>query len=115
MPGARTIREREGSACKSIAHGKSEAVARAAHRAKTSLWNIWRAGLPTNGRVEAAAEARLRATARAVDPHVSRTSRVSRVAVALYEVLKRADAGPAFREAPLRRILLAAARLHGAG
>jgi len=82
---------------------------------KTSLWNIWRAGLPTNGRVEAAAEARLRATARAVDPHVSRTSRVSRVAVALYEVLKRADAGPAFREAPLRRILLAAARLHGAG
>ena len=66
-------------------------------------------------RVEAAAEARLRATARAVDPHVSRTSRVSRVAVALYEVLKRADAGPAFREAPLRRILLAAARLHGAG
>ena len=82
---------------------------------KTSLWNIWRAGLPTNGRVEAAAEARLRATARAVDPHASRTSQVSRIAVALYEALKRADAGPAFREAPLRRILLAAARLHGAG
>src|SRR5229473_3343354 len=34
---------------------------------KTSLWNIWRSGLPTNGRVEAAALARLRATARAVD------------------------------------------------
>src|SRR5260370_22528494 len=28
---------------------------------KTSLWNIWRSGLPTNGRVEAAALARLRA------------------------------------------------------
>src|SRR5207244_6002521 len=82
---------------------------------KTSFWNLWRAGLPTNGRVEAAAEARLRATARAVDPHASRTSQVSRIAVALYEALKRADAGPAFREAPLRRILLAAARLHGAG
>lgn len=82
---------------------------------KTSLWNTWRAGLPTNGRVEAAAEARLRATARAADPHASRTSQVSRIAVALYEALKRADAGMAFREAPLRRILLAAARLHGAG
>ena len=82
---------------------------------KTSLWNIWRAGLPTNGRVEAAAEARLRATARAVDPHASRTSQVSRIAVALYEALKRADAGAVFREALLRRILLAAARLHGSG
>ena len=82
---------------------------------KTSLWNVWRAGLPTNGRVEAAAEARLRATARAIDPHASRTSQVSRIAVALYDALKRAAAGAAFRELPLRRILLAAARLHGAG
>jgi len=82
---------------------------------KTSLWNVWRAGLPTNGRVEAAAEARLRATARAIESHASRTSQVSRIAVALFETLKRADAGAAFREHPLRRILLAAARLHGAG
>lgn len=82
---------------------------------KTSLWNIWRAGLPTNGRVEAAAEARLRATARAIEPQANRTSQISRIAVALYEALKRADAGAAFREAPLRRILLAAARLRGAG
>ena len=81
---------------------------------KTSLWNTWRAGLPTNGRIEAAAEARLRATARAADPHASRTSQISRIAVALYDALKRAEAGPAFREATLRRILLAAARLHGA-
>jgi len=82
---------------------------------KTSLWNLWRAGLPTNGRIEAAAEARLRATARAADPHSSRTSQVSRIAVALYEALKRADAGRAFREPSLRRILLTAARLHAAG
>jgi len=82
---------------------------------KTSLWNTWRAGLPTNGRVEAAAEARLRATARAIDPHASRTSQVSRIAVALYDGLKRANAGAAFREVPLGRILLAAARLHGTG
>ena len=82
---------------------------------KTSLWNLWRAGLPTNGRIEAAAEARLRATARAADPHSGRTSQVSRIAVALYEALKRADAGRAFREPSLRRILLTAARLHAAG
>jgi len=82
---------------------------------KTSLWNIWRSGLPTNGRVEMAALARLRATARAVDPHVHRTSQISRVAVALFDALKRADCAPAFGDGRLRRILLAAARLHGVG
>jgi CHAD domain-containing protein len=82
---------------------------------KTSLWNIWRSGLPTNGRVEAAALARLRATARAVDPHVRRTSQVSRVAVALFDAFRRADCAPAFSNATLRRDLLAAARLHGIG
>ncbi len=82
---------------------------------KTSLWNIWRSGLPTNGRVEAAALARLRATARAVDPHVRRTSQISRVAVALFDAFKHADSAPAFRDATLHRVLLAAARLHGVG
>src|SRR5229473_1526193 len=82
---------------------------------KTSLWNIWRSGLPTNGRVEAAALARLRATARAVDPHVRRTSQISRVAVALFDALKRADSAPAFSDVSLHRVLLAAARLHGVG
>jgi CHAD domain-containing protein len=82
---------------------------------KTSLWNIWRSGLPTNGRVEAAALARLRATARAVDPHVRRTSQISRIAVALFDAFKRADSAPAFSDATLHRVLLAAARLHGVG
>src|SRR5207302_11211266 len=82
---------------------------------KTSLWNIWRSGLPTNGRVEASALARLRATARAVDPHVRRTSQVSRVAMAVFDTFKRAEAAPAFSDAALRRVLLAAARLHGIG
>jgi CHAD domain-containing protein len=80
---------------------------------KTSLWNLWRAGLPMNGRIEAAADARLRATARALDPRASRTSQISRIAVGAYEALKRAEAAPAFTEASLRRVLLAAARLHG--
>src|SRR6266851_2182393 len=82
---------------------------------KTSLWNIWRSGLPTNGRVEAAALARLRATARAVDPHARRTSQISRIAVALFDAFKRADSTPAFSDATLHRVLLAAARLHGVG
>ncbi|HEY6945428.1 MAG TPA: CHAD domain-containing protein [Candidatus Acidoferrum sp.] len=82
---------------------------------KTSLWNLWRSGLPTNGRVEAAAEARLRATARAVDPDVSHSSQISRIAVAIFDALERVEAAPAFREPSLRRILLAAARLHGVG
>src|SRR6266436_5167828 len=82
---------------------------------KTSLWNFWRSGLPTNGRVEAAALARLRATARAIDPHVRRTSQVSRVAVALFDAFKRANSATAFRDAALHRVLLAAARLHGVG
>ncbi|HEX4544395.1 MAG TPA: CHAD domain-containing protein [Candidatus Acidoferrum sp.] len=80
---------------------------------RTSIWNTWRAGLPTNGRIEAAAHARLRATARAVDPRVGRTSQISRIATAIYEALKRSNAAPSFRDAALHRILLAAARLQG--
>jgi CHAD domain-containing protein len=82
---------------------------------KTSLWNVWRAGLPTNGRVEAAALARLRATARAIDPHVRRTSQISRAAIALFDAFKRAGAASIFSGARHRRILLAVARLHGVG
>jgi len=82
---------------------------------KTSLWNEWRAGLPTNGRVEAAAMARLRVTARATDPHSRRTSQISRVALALFDALRRGDSSPAFADGSLRRILLAAARLQGVG
>ena len=81
----------------------------------TSLWHIWRAGLPTNGRVDAASHARLRVTARAVDPHAARTSQNSRIAVAIFEALKRSNAAPAFRDGPLQRVMLAAARLQGVG
>jgi CHAD domain-containing protein len=82
---------------------------------KTSLWNVWRAGLPTNGRVEAAAMARLRATARARDQHPRRTSQISRIAVAIFDAFKRCEAAPAFSDASFRRVLLAAARLQNLG
>ncbi len=100
-----------------IRHERNERIAtyRQLTLGKTSLWNIWRSGLPTNGRVEATALARLRATARAVDPHVRRTSQISRLAIALFDAFKRADSAPAFGDSTLHRILLAAARLHGVG
>ena len=83
---------------------------------KTSLWNIWRSGLPTNGRVEAAALARLRATARAVDPHVRRTSQTSRIAVALFDAFRRADSGSGFcGRRRFAAFCCAAARLQGVG
>jgi CHAD domain-containing protein len=82
---------------------------------KTSLWNVWRFGLPTNGRVEAASMARLRATARAIDSRAQRTSQISRLAVAVFDALKRVNAASTFCDPSLRRILLAAARLQGVG
>jgi CHAD domain-containing protein len=82
---------------------------------KTSIWNEWRRGLPHGDRLEAASMARLRATARAVDKRPRRTSQVSRVAVALFDSLRRVEAAPAFAEPPMRRILRAAARLHAVG
>jgi CHAD domain-containing protein len=82
---------------------------------KTSLWHEWRAGLPANGRVESSAMARLRATARAIDPRPRRTSQISRISVALFDAFRRAGATPAFTEPSLRRVLLAAARLQGVG
>jgi len=81
----------------------------------TSLWNVWRSGLPTNGRVEAAAMARLRATARAIDPRPRRSSQISRIAVALFDAFRRANSAAAFADASLRRVLLAAARLQSVG
>ena len=82
---------------------------------KTSLWHAWRSGLPTNGRIEAAALARLRATARALDPHPRRTSQISQIALAMFDALRRAEAAPGFADPSLLRGILAAARLQAAG
>jgi CHAD domain-containing protein len=82
---------------------------------KTSLWHEWRHNLPHGKRLEAAARARLRATARAADTHSRRTSQVSRVAMRIFELLRRADAAPLFHEASSRRLMQAAAKLHGVG
>jgi CHAD domain-containing protein len=80
---------------------------------KTSIWNDWRQGLPQGSRLGMAAMARLRATARATDTHPRRTAQVSRIAVASFDALRRVHAAPVFGERALRRVLRAAARLHG--
>jgi CHAD domain-containing protein len=80
---------------------------------KTSLWHEWRHNLPHGKRLEAAAMARLRSTARAADAHSERTGQVSRIAMRLFELLRRVDAAPVFHEATMRRLMEAAAQLHG--
>jgi CHAD domain-containing protein len=80
---------------------------------KTSLWQEWRHNLPYGKRLEATAMARLRSTARAADPRIRRTGQVSRIAIRVFEVLRRVDAAPLFRVATLRRLMQAAAKLHG--
>jgi CHAD domain-containing protein len=82
---------------------------------KTSLWNDWRHGLPQAKRLALAAMARLRSTARATDTHPRRTAQISRISIALFDALRRAHAAPAFNEHAMRRVLRAAARLHGVG
>ena len=82
---------------------------------KTSLWHEWRMGLPQGETLEAAALARLRATARALDVNLRRTGQVSRLAMRLFDGLTRAQAAPIFAESHLRKVLRAAARLHGIG
>src|SRR5262249_15834973 len=59
--------------------------------------------------------ARLRATARAVDIRPRRTSQTSRIAVSLFDVLRRAGAAPLFDDPAMRRLLRLAARMHAVG
>ena len=80
---------------------------------KTSLWHEWRHNLPHGKRLEAAAMARIRSTARAADAHSQRAGQVSRIALRLFELLRRVDAAPVFHEEAMRRLMLAAAQLHG--
>ena len=82
---------------------------------RTSLWQTWRQGLPHGRHLENAAMARIRATARALDGNVRRTSQVSRVALRLYDGFVRVQAAPLFQVRELRKLMRAAARLHGIG
>ena len=86
---------------------------REATAGKTGVWNEWRHALPRGKRLQQAALARLRSTARASDAHPRRTAQISRLSIALFDALGRADTAEAFGERSMRRILRAASRLSG--
>jgi len=78
-----------------------------------SVWHDWQQGLPRQKKLQAAAVARLRATARATDAHPRRTMHISRLSMALFDALRHAHSAPIFDDPDMRRILRAAARLCG--
>jgi CHAD domain-containing protein len=80
---------------------------------KESVWNKWQQALPHGKRLQTAAIARLRATARATDAHPRRAAQISRLSVALFDALSRAHTAPVFDNADMRRVLRGAARLCG--
>ncbi|HWY07336.1 MAG TPA: CHAD domain-containing protein [Candidatus Acidoferrales bacterium] len=79
------------------------------------LWQEWKEGLPQGEQLEAAAMARLQATARALGANRGKPGQVTRLALRLYEQLEHLKAGPPFAARQLRKVMQAAARLHGIG
>ena len=82
---------------------------------KTSLWQEWRQGLPQGEALEEAALSRLRVTARAMDSNARRTGLVSRLAMRLFDALRRVHASAVFEMPDTRKIMRAASRIHGIG
>jgi CHAD domain-containing protein len=80
---------------------------------KENVWHEWQQALPHGKRLQTAAIARLRATARATDAHPRRAAQISRLSVALFDALGRAHSAPVFDDPDMRRVLRAAARLCG--
>ncbi len=79
---------------------------------KTSIGNKWRHGLPHGARLEAASFARLQAAARAAQWKPRKAARVARIAIRIFDLLRRVGAAPIFGEPNMRRNLRAAALLH---
>ena len=80
---------------------------------KNSVWHQWQQALPQQRRLQTAAMARLRATARATDAHPRRAAQISRLSMALFDALGRAHTAPVFDDSNMRRVLRGAARLCG--
>jgi CHAD domain-containing protein len=82
---------------------------------KTNLWHEWRVALPEGRRLDAAGLARLQVTARALDGNWRRSAQISRLAMRLFDGLARVNTAPLFRDTDLRKVMRAAARVHGIG
>jgi exopolyphosphatase/guanosine-5'-triphosphate,3'-diphosphate pyrophosphatase len=78
-----------------------------------SLWRTWRAELPAGDALEQAGLEKLRLWASFLDPHFSHATRVSGIALQLYDEL--AEHGVVSRDSKRRRTLEAAALMHEIG
>jgi CHAD domain-containing protein len=79
------------------------------------LWQSWKRGLPEGNRVVTASQARLRSTARALELNTKRATLVSRLATRLFDPLAKSHLEPSLAGKSSRKIMRAAARLHGIG
>src|SRR5882762_1568430 len=79
------------------------------------LWQDWKQGLPQGEQLEAAAMARLQATAKALGANGGKAAQVARLALKLYRELGRLKVGGPFSSKQYRKVMEAAARLHGIG
>jgi hypothetical protein len=79
------------------------------------VWQDWKQGLPQAEELEAAAMARLQATARALGANRGKAAQVTRLALRLYEQLKHLKAGAPLASNQSHKVMQAAARLHGIG
>jgi hypothetical protein len=79
------------------------------------LWQDWKQGLPQGEQLEAAAMARLQATAKALGASGGKPAQVTRLALKLYRELGRLKVGGPFSNKQHRKVMEAAARLHGIG
>jgi CHAD domain-containing protein len=81
---------------------------------KTSLWQVWRAELPSGPQLRAAAMSRLRVWAGYLDPDFLHSQRVAQIALHLYDGLTKAGVVQ-HSEPDSREVLQAAAFMHDVG
>jgi CHAD domain-containing protein len=79
------------------------------------LWQRWRKALPEGNRIVTTSLARLRGTARALEHNTRRETLVSRLATRLFDRIVKFRFDPALAGKDQRKIMNAAARLHGIG
>jgi CHAD domain-containing protein len=82
---------------------------------KTSLWYVWREGLPRADQIKTAAMARFRAWSEFRDPDFAHAEHVARLAIQIYEGLNSLGLLPADTPADAHLLLEAAALAHDVG
>jgi exopolyphosphatase/guanosine-5'-triphosphate,3'-diphosphate pyrophosphatase len=82
---------------------------------RQSLWQVWRAALPSGPQLRAAAMNRLQVWAGFLDPNFAHAQRVAKLALSLYDGLRKAELLAADAAYDSRAILQAAALLHDVG